>query len=333
MTTDELTLLHRYLAGILTEPELENLEHLLRRSSEARATLRTLATIDAKWQQLAALNPAEALLASGKPNASSLDTKWLQWRPLTTAMAAGLAIAALLAGLFLSDASAAAMLRHTLKTHLAGPDRCYRVSVGWHPLSVDNSSPARRETRVWTRGDRFWVQARSDERTAVWGRDERGRVWFAASPHAGGWFEPDEVPSRLAQVCELRTLHPESLLRSLLADFDLRREPDAAGNRLIHAEPKPGREHSAFRGALLEIDAGSGVLRRAVVQRVSEERSPVPVTFTLVESSLLEDTTYTLAGHLSADAEIFDRDSPPGLRTRAMLEFLRIVTGREKTNP
>ncbi|PHR92041.1 MAG: hypothetical protein COA78_33740, partial [Blastopirellula sp.] len=54
MNKNELNLLHRYLDGAITPEELEPLEDLLRTSAEARATLRSLATIDAKWQQLAA---------------------------------------------------------------------------------------------------------------------------------------------------------------------------------------------------------------------------------------------------------------------------------------
>lgn len=54
MTEDNLNRLHRYLDGAMTPEELESLEQLLRSSSEARAMLRSLATIDAKWQQLAA---------------------------------------------------------------------------------------------------------------------------------------------------------------------------------------------------------------------------------------------------------------------------------------
>ena len=54
MTENDLALLHRYLDGALAPEELVSLEELLRRDSEARATLRSLATIDAKWQQLAA---------------------------------------------------------------------------------------------------------------------------------------------------------------------------------------------------------------------------------------------------------------------------------------
>ncbi|MCP4782600.1 MAG: FecR domain-containing protein [Fuerstiella sp.] len=54
MTKGELNLLHRYLDGAITPEELESLEDLLRTNAEARATLRSLATVDAKWQQLAA---------------------------------------------------------------------------------------------------------------------------------------------------------------------------------------------------------------------------------------------------------------------------------------
>ena len=54
MNEDELNLLHRYLDGAITPEELEPLEDLLRTNAETRATLRSLATIDAKWQQLAA---------------------------------------------------------------------------------------------------------------------------------------------------------------------------------------------------------------------------------------------------------------------------------------
>ena len=53
MKQNDFDLLHRYLDGAITPEELEKLEDLLRASAEARSTLRSLATIDAKWQQLA----------------------------------------------------------------------------------------------------------------------------------------------------------------------------------------------------------------------------------------------------------------------------------------
>ncbi len=54
MTENELDLMHRYLDGAITEEELAVLEDLLRRDADARAMLRSLATIDAKWQSLTA---------------------------------------------------------------------------------------------------------------------------------------------------------------------------------------------------------------------------------------------------------------------------------------
>ena len=46
-------LLQRYLSGIISTAELESLEQLLRSNPEARSRLRSYATIDTKWQQLA----------------------------------------------------------------------------------------------------------------------------------------------------------------------------------------------------------------------------------------------------------------------------------------
>ena len=68
MTENELHLLHRYLDGAITPEELDSLEELLRSSAEARATLRSLATIDAKWQQIGA---DDAFGRAGEPQGAS----------------------------------------------------------------------------------------------------------------------------------------------------------------------------------------------------------------------------------------------------------------------
>ena len=54
MKEEELDLLHRYLDGGSSPDDLTRLEELLRDNAEARSTLRSLATIDAKWQALGA---------------------------------------------------------------------------------------------------------------------------------------------------------------------------------------------------------------------------------------------------------------------------------------
>ena len=85
MKENEFDLLHRYLDGTTTPEELESLEELLRTSAAARSTLRSLATIDAKWQQIAADEvlgkpsepstlPCDETAATGKPAASASTT-------------------------------------------------------------------------------------------------------------------------------------------------------------------------------------------------------------------------------------------------------------------
>ena len=78
MKQNELDLLHRYLDGAITPEELESLEGLLRASAEARSNLRSLATIDAKWQQLAA---EEVLGKTSEPTTAMSPTASMISRP------------------------------------------------------------------------------------------------------------------------------------------------------------------------------------------------------------------------------------------------------------
>lgn len=97
MTEEQLNLLNRYLDGPITEEELSSLEELLRNSEEARAELRSLATIDAKWQQLAAEDVS--VLGHDEPAAASPERERVVWRfGWPSQIAAGLA-AGLLVGL------------------------------------------------------------------------------------------------------------------------------------------------------------------------------------------------------------------------------------------
>jgi hypothetical protein len=96
MTENELNLLHRYLDGAITSEELKSLEKLLRFNAEARATLRSLATIDAKWQQMAADNEAPWRKRSAGDEATEKSASWKLtplWLSLT-AIAASLIVGA-----------------------------------------------------------------------------------------------------------------------------------------------------------------------------------------------------------------------------------------------
>jgi hypothetical protein len=91
MTQEELDLLHGFLADTLNADEFARLQALLRQSAEARRTLRTFATVDAKLQQLAAADPTTwRLLAEPTPAAPASSFAWAS-RSLVAA-AAGLVL-------------------------------------------------------------------------------------------------------------------------------------------------------------------------------------------------------------------------------------------------
>lgn len=90
MTEHELDLLHGYLSGTISDAEFGRLQSLLRESPEARAQLRDLSMVDAKFQEMAAADP-EILGLLTAPAVRPLRGSWFTWRPLTAA-AAGLAI-------------------------------------------------------------------------------------------------------------------------------------------------------------------------------------------------------------------------------------------------
>ncbi len=91
MNEYELNLLHRYLDGAITPEELEPLEKLLRSNAEARSTLRSLATIDAKWQQLA-VEEAFAI-SSTRGTAPGRSGRaipmWLTWGAIAASLIVG----------------------------------------------------------------------------------------------------------------------------------------------------------------------------------------------------------------------------------------------------
>jgi hypothetical protein len=120
----------------------------------------------------------------------------------------------------------------------------------------------------------------------------------------------------------------ESLLRSILADFELSREPATNGTDLIHAELKEGRTNPRYRSALLEVDAQSHVLRRVVLHREYKGRVVASITATLLEARPIDEKLYTLDGHLSPGAAIYDRTTNRRQRGPLIVEFLRLVRVR-----
>lgn len=285
--------------------------------------------------------------------------------PWPLALAASSVLLGLIAIFLLSNqttVSAAELVRHALKTHAVGPDRRYRVEVKLDPaFQTQTQNAPVAETSLWTRGDRCWIETRTTNQTVAWGHDEQGQVWFALSPKIGARFDPVEASQRmemfrermeqfrqmrglqgpvefakcfdrLSLACDLCSLKVETLLNATLTDFDVRREFNGADNNLIHAELKPGHTNLYCRDVLLNVDAQSGVLQELVVQRLHNGQPAGTITFTLVESSDEPDASYTLAGHLAANAVIYDRGSGPLKRGPLLMQFLGVLWGETITN-
>jgi hypothetical protein len=364
-------LLSKLMDGKLNSAEATRLNELLRGDPEACDLYLNHLTLHAQLErELGGALPAVALVPEQSdgniiplfrpalPFGKEIKRRFLHPWPL--ALAASFALLAMLAAFMLlnqTSASAAELVRHALKTHAVAPDRCYRVEIKLDPaLQKTNQAPSS-ETRLWTRGDRCWIETRSDKQTVAWGHDEQGQVWFALSPKTGVRFDPAEARQRLAWMeqfrqmrglqgptefakcfdrlslaCDLCSIKVETLLNATLADFDLRRESNGADNNLIHAELKPGRTNLYCREVSLEVDAPSGVLQKLVVHRLHNGQPAGTVTFTLVESSEQTDASYTLAGHLAADAVIYDRGSGPMKRGPMLAQFLKVLWGEAITD-
>jgi hypothetical protein len=240
-----------------------------------------------------------------------------------TAAAAAAMLLAFVGGQHLGPARAApspeAVVREARTVHSQPIDRCYLAEHRLFGDTADRHYPLLgqpRINRLWTRGDRFWIESTSGRTDWAWGRDEAGNVWMALSRHRGVLYEP------LAISCDLYSMRLETLLDTVLRDFDLRPEspPPGAptGSHFIRAELKPGRQPPGLRSVRLEVDPETKVLRQVVLHRVLRDRHSATVTFTLVETRAQDDALYQLEGRLAAPYDIYTRTNQPQ-RRREML--------------
>jgi hypothetical protein len=288
---------------------------------------------------------AAALLArvragQGEPGASatgadSLRSLTLPARPKRRWLRALLGLAAAAAALLAFvggrvsgpvQARPEVILREARQAHALPVDRCYLVQFVPDPNGPLAGRPLfgqPRQTRLWTRGDRFWAESmRANERWA-WGQDDQGNIWIASGGQDGHSFAPGEAPELLSLAADVCTLRVETLLDQVLAGYLLEHEKPDVGTAThrIHVRPRPGQTPWPVRGAVLDVDAETRVLRRLVLQRTTRDGRPLAtVTFTLIETQTQDDLRYQLRGHLE------DPSSPPTplpLRWRILLAALR----------
>lgn len=244
------------------------------------------------------------------------------------AVAAGLAFL-FFGGLFYAKpevASAEVLVRDAQQAHHQPVDRCYLVEVRRESDALDESrafTALSGTTRLWTRGDRFWIESTNPRQKWAWGRDERGGLWLAlAALQRGVRLDPDEVPRSLEQACDLFSMQPETLLADIRRDFALTREatPDRSG-QLISAALKPNRYSPVLRSATLEIDPETKVIRQLVLNRLRNGQPFATVTYSLAETGTQDDAKYQLEGHVPAGALILSRANFPHLRAGVLAKF------------
>jgi hypothetical protein len=208
------------------------------------------------------------------------------------------------------------VVREARKAHLQPIDRCYLVEVRRESslaAEVAPNLPQVRQTRLWTRGDRFWVESvRPDQRWA-WGRDEANRFWISFGPHAAIRYEADEVPDWLNLYCDVHSLNVERWLGDVLDRFDLTREDvpadeDASTIRIKAKARDVVAIGPGVQSAELEVDAETRVIRRMVVRRVMNGEPLATVTYSLSETDALDPAVYEAEGHLVDPSEISTRD-------------------------
>jgi hypothetical protein len=234
--------------------------------------------------------------------------------------------------------SAESLVREARQVHALPLDRCYLVQSVPEPDGVLSRYPQvaqPRETRLWTRGDRFWIESTNPEKHWAWGRDQLGggRLWLSLGGTRGVWFDREELDDSdglfhaVNASCEMFSMRVETLLTEVLSDFDLKRETTeavgAVATHRIRADLKPGATSPRLRAAVLEIDAETRVLRRLVLHRTRRGEPLATVTFTLVETRTQPDDTYTLEGHLNPDAPVYGRGDDLAQRTALLRKFFR----------
>jgi hypothetical protein len=263
----------------------------------------------------------------------ALGPRW--FRPLAWSLVTAVAIcAAFLSGRSwpLSRADAATVLQEVHRAHLQPVDRCYQVTFAPDPEYAKAGNPfrGRSDTTLWTRGERFWADARLGAIRLVYGRDEQGKLWVSPSRSRGIQLVSDDgvLPEEIAMYCAINSMSMPALVEKVLRDFDLRADGPAApsadnelfpirtgrGSSVVWATLKQGHTHPFISSALLEVDEHD-TLVRLILWTIEDGRPRGTVTLNLVETARIGDDQYSLDFHLDPDAEVqvHQFETPDGL--------------------
>jgi len=234
-------------------------------------------------------------------------------RSLWFAAAAATVLLAFVVGRWGSPAHAEAsvLVRAALATHTGPVERCYTVTVE-RDAEIQEEQPQFRDVRIWTQGDRFWVDVRG-QRAWKWGRSSSGAIWIALRRHRALEIEADEIGPPLQQIADLYSLHLETLLENVLNHFELEHLENGSFTHVITARPR-GWASGYIREAVIEVDKETKAVKRLELQRSYPRRGDSQITFTLVDARTPDDSRYEPTGHLDEPFRILTRDLDPDKR-------------------
>jgi hypothetical protein len=210
-----------------------------------------------------------------------------------------------------AHAEASVLVRAALATHAGPVERCYTVTVE-RDTELDDERFSFRNVRIWTCGDRFWVEVRG-QRTWKWGRSSSGAIWIVLRRRAALEIEADETGPPLQQIADLYSLQLETLLQNVLKHCELDYSDGSSFTHVITARPHR-RAFAYIREAMIEVDKETKAVKRLELERSFPWRGDSRITFTLVDARTPDDSKYEPAGHLDEPFRILTRDLEPDRR-------------------
>jgi hypothetical protein len=252
-----------------------------------------------------------------------------RWLTMLTSACLGLAFLGVWLWSRHSDAwaSPAGVVARVLPSYQVPVDRRYSVQVDLNAgvLRRGARPPAADGSTLWVRNREFVQQYGGPDRTLAWGRDARGAVWFCLEGRTAAVFEADELPEPLRELCELRSLDLDTLLQSLLRDYDLQFVSGVPPHDQIQARPRPASEPTRHGVVELEIDRSSRQVRRITLERLHRDRPIAWTTFALEETATQPDSLYDCQTHLVPGGKLLDRGTRRGRRSELLREFLQQI--------
>jgi hypothetical protein len=220
----------------------------------------------------------------------------------------------------LAYASASNIVRAARSVHAMAVERCYVVNNKRNAIAssdgVENSSKEIgnwSNVRIWTQGNRFWVDVKHAKRSFAWGRNDEGTVWLTLGRTRGLQIRADEIGRSLEQICDLHSLEVESLLETVQNKWTLSCRQRTDTSYIVVATPKRTAHHRITE-ATIEIDRETKAIRQLILNRASPDGSTIQTTFTLVETRTPDESLYQPEGHLEEPYQILSRENLATLR-------------------